>query len=422
MKILHTSDWHLGREFYGYDLREYQEQFLAQMLGLLREFQPDALVIAGDVLDKKNPADADVLMLSEFICAANEYCHVVIISGNHDGASRLGFLSDVLHRVGVHIVSRGSQVGIPIEIPNREGNLAGRLYPIPYLYPHQEREELSIWTDTEGNPHPDAWLEQNAAHSESEAPQHRLLPGKTGIINAAALRRIGNDILARGRTVPLIGIAHDNFTKNFTPPEDEVGKYTVGSLPNVDNTVLATLGGMVSGNQGLDYFALGHIHKCYPVIKSSGFEAWYSGSPLPYATDDTNDKYVLAVEINPAHEVTVEKIPLSMPYQVCEFNDSFENLLNLGNPKYAGLHDAFCQITLTENYTPENALQRIKSIFPRMTRLQTSSKTGGTAKWVTEAVSPLEFTKTFLKNAQCSEEAILLVETIYEELVKGGSK
>lgn len=422
MKIIHTSDWHLGRDFYGYDLRSYQEGFLAQLLGMLRDYRPDALLIAGDVLDKKNPADTDVNLLSDFITEAHTLCRIVMISGNHDGASRMGFLSSILDREGVHIVNRGAQVGRPIEIPNREGDVAARVYPIPYLYPFQEREEFSYWVDAEGNIQVDAALTGETNPNKTDNPQRRLLPGKPGVINAAALRRIGNDILARGREVPLLGMAHDNFTRSFTPAEDEMAETAVGSLANVDNTLLATLGGTVSGDAGLDYFALGHIHRCYPVVKTTGFQAWYSGSPLPYATDETNQKYVLGVEINDQREITVERIPLEVPYRVAEIRDSFDALLDLENPKYAELREAFCQITITEDYTPDNALARMKSVFPRMTRFQTSSTTTAGVKWVTEAVSPLDFACAFLENAQCSRQAIELLQRIYEKLVKGGTK
>lgn len=420
MRFIHTSDLHIGRDFYGYDLHPYQEQILGELLGILQERQPDALLICGDVLDKTNPADTDVNLLSDFITTANEHCQVVMISGNHDGASRMGFLSGILDRQGVHIVTTASQVGHPIEI-TRDSQLVGRVYPLPYLYPFQARDTLATWIDARGERHPDAYF-RDLPHSQNRAEEKNLvLPGKPGIINSAALRRIGNDILARGRDVPLVGMAHDNFTRNFTPPLEDQSRYAVGCLPNVDNTLLATLGGSVAGNQGLDYFALGHIHRCYPVVRADGFQAWYSGSPLPYATDDTNQKYVLEVNIDENHQVNVTQLPLSRLYRVKEITDSFGALKNPQNPHYLEWHEAFCKITITEDYTPDNALQQIKSVFPRMTRFQISARNCDQANWVSEEISPLDFATKFLENSHCSPDAINLCKEIYAELSAGGT-
>lgn len=425
MKIIHTSDLHIGRDFYGHDLREYQQQALAGLLQILRKRQPDALLISGDVLDKTNPADTDVNLLSDFITQANESCQVVLISGNHDGASRLGFLSGLLDREGVHIVTAASQVGRPIEIYQHGepgGKLAGLVYPVPYLYPFQDREVLSTWVDAQGDIRADAYLQEQATHEPATEEKRDLLPGKPGVVNAAALRRIGNDILARGRDLPLVGMAHDNFTRDFTPAEPDIAKYAVGSLANVDNTMLATLGSSVPGDAGLDYFALGHIHKCYPVVRTTGFQAWYSGSPLPYTTNDTNQKYVLEVEIDATHRVQVEQIPLEVPYQVAEFTDSFEALKDPHNPKYIDWHQAFCSITLSEDYLPDNALNTIRSVFPRMTQLHFSNRLTGSQSLATTEVSPLDFATDFLKSAGCSETAVDLFQEIFQELGKGGTK
>lgn len=416
MRIIHTADWHLGRDFYGYDLREYQDRFLDTLLSQIREHQPDALLIAGDVLDKPNPADSDMDMLSDFLNQAHELTQVVLISGNHDGASRLGFARGFT-KDRVTIVTKASQVGKAIEVHDRSGDLAGLVYAIPYLYPYADRAQLSSWVDTRGQRHLDASLEGLPARDDGGQPR---LPGKAAALFGAALRRIGNDLAARKTTVPVVGMAHDYLREI---PYDTEGEY-LGTLQAVSASAVDDLGGSRGDNQGLDYLALGHLHSPHPVAGTQT-PCWYAGSPLPYNVSEPNRKCTLLVEIDAAHQTHIEKLVLPLSYQVAELQDDLESLTDAANPKYAKLRDAFCQITLSETTLPPGAYGRLKAAFPHLVALncsQTPRSGDSSVKIDFREISPVEFAKGFLRECHTDDAVIALLDQVYEAAMEAGTR
>lgn len=416
MRIIHTADWHLGRDFYGYDLREYQYRFLDTLLSQIREHQPDALLIAGDVLDKPNPADSDMDMLSDFLNQAHELTQVVLISGNHDGASRLGFARGFT-KERVTIVTKASQVGRAIEVYDRSGDLAGLVYAIPYLYPYADRAQLSSWVDARGVRHLDASLEGLPARDDGGEPR---LPGKAAALFGAALRRIGNDLEARKTTVPAVGMAHD-YLRDMAA--DTEGEY-LGTLQAVPASTVDDLGGSRGDNQGLDYLALGHLHSPHPVTGTQT-PCWYAGSPLPYNVSEANRKCTLLVEIDAAHRTHIEKLVLPLSYQVAELQDDLESLTDAANPKYAKLRDAFCQIILSETTLPPGAYGRLKAAFPHLVALNCSQspRSGDSSVKIDfREISPVEFAKGFLRACHTDDAVIALLDQVYEAAMEAGTR
>lgn len=437
MKFIHTSDWHLGRDFFGFDLSCYQDEFLSSILAQIRAHCPDALLISGDVLDKTNPRDEELDRLADFLNEARQLTHVVLISGNHDGASRLGFARQFT-LPEVSIITHASQVGQAVEIRNKQGELSALVYPIPYLYPYQDRAELSYWSDAAGEVHPDSALlgetdfaatdsasstqgagkpptgEQTVPGQSSSPPSTRkpLLEGKSSVLFAAALRRIGRDLLARGKTVPVVGMAHD-FLSADAPGEDSP---SLGTLAAIPTNLLQTLGGSVQPGEGLDYLALGHIHGAFPVSKTLPV-AWYSGSPLPYRVTESNEKCTLLIEIDDNHQVNVERLPLDLPYRVAEITGSIEELTDPEKGTFDKFKDTFVKVTLREDYLPPNALNRLRAVFPRLVKLDFDLGAGTDSKATppSEAVSDLDLAKKFLQAVGASPEAMSLLDKLYEE-------
>ena len=140
MRLLHTSDWHLGRGLHGVDLHEAQESVLAQIAAAVTDEQVDAVLISGDVFDRAVPPVASVRLWSQTLGQLAELAPVIVIPGNHDSATRLGVGAD-LYRDGVHIASELSQVGTPILLTDDDGPVA--VYPIPFLDPDMSRRTLS---------------------------------------------------------------------------------------------------------------------------------------------------------------------------------------------------------------------------------------------------------------------------------------
>lgn len=416
MKFLHTSDWHLGRDFMNYDLAPYQDYFLEQILTQIEAHRPDALLITGDVLDKPNPSDADLDKLSGFLNEARQMTRIILIAGNHDGASRLGFAKGFT-LPEVNIVTKAAQVGTAIEIPGPDGELGALVYPIPYLSPYQDRAELSTWVDNDGVCHLDDTLKQPAT-KDDPAP---LLPGKPEVLFGAALRRIGRDLDRRNTDVPVLAMAHDYLTQ--VDPNKEVEP--LGNLSPIPVSMLDYFAGGPEGYNGIDYLALGHIHGAYQ-IRGTKATAWYAGSPLPYRVSESNEKCTLLVEVHPDRQVEVEKLPLIVPYKVTRLQGSIEDLTNPDDSRYQSWHQAFCSINLTETTLPPNAYNQLKAVFPRMLKLTHSQGTlNGTLQSGAEfrELSELEIATEFLRTCGIDEEEDLaLLTEIYEDAVGGTEK
>ncbi|WP_297587158.1 exonuclease SbcCD subunit D C-terminal domain-containing protein [uncultured Mobiluncus sp.] len=416
MKFLHTSDWHLGRDFMNYDLAPYQDYFLEQILTQIEAHRPDALLITGDVLDKPNPSDADLDKLSGFLNEARQMTRIILIAGNHDGASRLGFAKGFT-LPEVNIVTKAAQVGTAIEVPGPDGELGALVYPIPYLSPFQNRAELSTWVDYDGVRHLDDTLKQPASKDDPEP----LLAGKPEVLFGAALRRIGRDLERRNTDVPILAMAHDYVTQ--VDPNKEVEP--LGNLYPIPVSLLDELAGGLKGGRGIDYLALGHIHGAYP-IDGTEVTAWYAGSPLPYRVSENNEKCTLLVEVHPDHQVDVEKLPLIVPYKVTRLQGIIEDLTNPDDSRYQSWHQAFCSINLTETTLPPNAYNRLKAVFPRMLKLTHSQGTlNGTPQSGAEfrELSELEIATEFLRTCGIdAEEDLALLTEIYEDTVGGTEK
>lgn len=416
MKFIHTSDWHLGRDFMNYDLASYQDNFLRQILAQIEAHHPDALLISGDVLDKPNPGDADLDKLSGFLNEARQMTRIILIAGNHDGASRLGFAKGFT-LPEVNIVTKAAQVGTAIEVPGPDGELGALVYPIPYLSPYQDRAELSTWVDNDGVRHLDDTLKQPASKDDPTP----LLAGKPEVLFGAALRRIGRDLERRNTDVPVLAMAHDYLTQ--VDPNKEVEP--LGNLYPIPISLLDEIAGVLKGSRGIDYLALGHIHGAYPVDGTKA-TVWYAGSPLPYRVSESNEKCTLLVEVDPDHQVEVEKLPLIVPYKVTRLQGSIEDLTNPDDSRYQSWHQAFCSINLTETTLPPNAYNRLKAVFPRMLKLTHSQGTlNGTLQSGAEfrELSELEIATEFLRTCGIdTKEDLALLTEIYEDTVGGTEK
>src|SRR5689334_5370152 len=145
MRLLHTSDWHLGRSLHRADLRDAQAAFLDGMVETVRAEKVDAVLVAGDVYDRAVPSlDAVELCESALVRLREAGARVVIISGNHDSPRRLGFGSRLVDAAGVHLRTRVADSGVPVVLDDAAGPVA--VYGIPYLEPEAVRAELPAET------------------------------------------------------------------------------------------------------------------------------------------------------------------------------------------------------------------------------------------------------------------------------------
>src|ERR1700722_3626606 len=141
MRLLHTSDWHLGRSLHRADLRAAQSAFLDHLVDTVRAEKVDAVLVAGDIYDRAVPSVDAVELCEDALLRLNATgARIVLISGNHDSARRLGFGSGLLDQAGVHLRTRPGALARPVLLEDGHGPVA--VYGIPYLEPDAVRGEL----------------------------------------------------------------------------------------------------------------------------------------------------------------------------------------------------------------------------------------------------------------------------------------
>lgn len=320
MRILHTSDWHLGRSFHGVGMLSAQQDFLDRLVEVVREQEIDAVLIAGDVYDRALPSVDVVRLLGsalERITAAG--AKVVLSSGNHDSAARLGFGSAVFERGGVYLRTRTSEIAVPVLL-NDGGGLPVAVYGIPYLEPRLAAPALGV-----------------------EVPHHTT-------VVARALELIREDVAQRaaaGAPVSPVVMAHVFASGGLT--SDSERDLTVGGVGAVPLDLF----------DGFTYTALGHLHgrqELSPTVR-------YSGSPLPYSFSEARqNKGGLLLELEAGRLVSVEPVTWPAPRKLAVLKGTLETLLS--DPSLTGAEDAYCQVTLTDDQRPARAMERLRSRFP----------------------------------------------------------
>lgn len=295
MRILHTSDWHLGRTFHGRVLDDAHAVFADHLVELARAEAVDAVVVSGDVYDRAIPPTDSVRLLDETLRRLSDITRVILTPGNHDSARRLGFASDLL-REGLTIRARIADVDRPIIIPGPDGDDGLYVYALPYLDPDAARETLPpLLADRLGEELADAAQttipegartapEGAGGHSEkttgdppgtaSDAPARRL-PRSHEAVVSGALRLVAADLAARRAAaparVPALVMSHA-FVVGGLPSEESERDIRVGGVDSVPSGVFASLGGSPSAREcgGLDYVALGHLHRPQEIRSAGG--------------------------------------------------------------------------------------------------------------------------------------------------------
>ena len=271
-RFIHTADWHLGRLFHAVSLLEDQAHLLAQLLALIRDCRPQALIVAGDVYDRAVPTADAVRLLDETLAAVTVGLGVpvVMIAGNHDSPERLGFGAALLAAAGCHIRGPFSGTIEPVRFADADGPVA--VFPIPYAEPALVRECLA----------------------EPEAQGH------DAAMAATLARLAGARAAARAEGTRTIAVAHC-FAAGGAGSESE-RPLCVGGAGQVEVRHFA----------GFDYLALGHLHRPQAVGRAAGVEGHYAGSLFKYAFSEADHtKSVNLVELAADGTCRVERVPLS---------------------------------------------------------------------------------------------------------------
>lgn len=337
MRFLHTSDWHLGRSLHRADLREAQAAFLAHLVETVRSERVDAVLVAGDVYDRAIPSlDAVALYEDALARLRAAGARVVLISGNHDSARRLGVNGALIDVAGVHLRTRPEAVADPVLLDDEHGQVA--VYGIPYLEPA---------IGLPGLPHEaEPWARSHAA----------VLGAAAGLIRADAAAR------AATRTVVL---AHAWVAggRNDAERADNARQQASGSERDI------SVGGIgyapASLFDGFGYVALGHLHGRQVLAN----HLRYAGSPLPYSfSEKDHKKGSWLVEVGADGTASAEWVPAPVYRRLAELSGRLEDLLTAdGHDGHAG---DFLAVTLTDTARPEGAMERLRRRFPHILTLE----------------------------------------------------
>ncbi len=317
MRLIHTSDWHLGRTFHGRSLLADQELVLGALADLAADHRADVVVISGDLYDRAVPAPEAVQCATRILARIRAAgSAIVLISGNHDSAPRLGAFADFLAVGGLHLRTAVREAGSPVLLHDEHGPVA--LYAIPYLEPDLAR---AVWD-----------LPARVGHQQ---------------VMQAALAQVRADLASRPPGTRSVVLAH---------------AFVVGGAASGSERSIA-VGGVESVTadlfEGFDYVALGHLHRAQVIDN----RVRYSGSPLPYAFSEAGQrKGVWLVDLAIDGTVEVERLDLPEVRRLATIAGTLDQVL-VG---HADLVDAYLSVELTDLVRPMEPMRRLRERFPHV--------------------------------------------------------
>ncbi len=293
MKILHTSDWHLGRSLYGRKRYHEFSAFLDWLGDCIRQQRIDLLLVAGDVFDTSTPSNRAQELYYRFLCNTAASCcrHIVVIGGNHDSPSFLNAPRELLRAIDVHVV--GAITGNPADevlvLRDEHGRPEAIVCAVPYLRDRDIRTVEPGESIDDKNAKLALGLKNHYAEVCAIAEQKRAESGEEGYAG-----------------IPIIAMGHLFTTRGKTVDGDGVRELYVGSLARVGEDVFP---------ESVDYLALGHLHVPQRVAGKEHLR--YCGSPLPMGFGEAgHEKKVITVLFEGRRPTVRElKIPCFQPLE-----------------------------------------------------------------------------------------------------------
>jgi exonuclease SbcD len=383
MRLLHTSDWHLGRSFHGTSLLEEQAMAMARIVELAKEGEVDAVLIAGDIYDRAIPPAEAVQLFNDTLAQLRlSGAAVIAIAGNHDSHVRVSVYDPLLSALGVSIRGDVRRAQEPVLVEARRGGAPVAIYPLPYLDPAVDGPVLC--TDEQG-------------------PSSNRLRHED--VTRLALERLRNDL--RGRPGHRSVVVAHTFVAGGEPCESE-RELSVGNVDQVS----------VGAFSGFDLVALGHLHRCQDL---DGPRLAYCGSPLPYSfSEQHQQKVVRLIELNGAGVPGIERVPLNVGRPLATVEGTIEELLH--DPALEAATGARVRAILTDADLPLQAKPRLQRRFPFIAELRhrppqvERASLSARHQQVRQAASPWDLASAFFADQQgraaSPAEAQLLQEAL----------
>jgi exonuclease SbcD len=328
MRLLHTSDWHIGRSLHGTDLLAEQEAVLSGLARIVTEESVDVVLVAGDVYDRAVPSADATAVLSRVVARIRRAgAEVVLTPGNHDSARRLGTFSELLSAGGLHVRAETAKLDEPVLLADEHGEVA--VYGLPFLEPEVARHELGLTGGQGGGKSHEAVL-------------------------ATAMERVRSDLFLRPGVRSVV-LAHA-FVGGGVPSESE-RDICVGGVDLVPAPVF----------DGVDYVALGHLHR--PQTLSPRLR--YSGSPMAYSFGEAGQqKLVWLVDLDATGLTDVRAVPLPVPRRLTVLTGELDELL--ADPAHTAVEEHFVSVRLTDAARPVDPMRRLQARFPHCVHLEWS--------------------------------------------------
>lgn len=378
MKLIHLSDLHLGKRIHQFSMQDEQKEILRQILQIIDDEAPDAVLIAGDIYDKSVPPAESVMLFDDFLVNLRlRNLQVFVISGNHDSPERIAFGSRIMENGGIHLSPVYDGNIRPFSMSDAYGEV--HIYMLPFIKPSHVRryfadEEIVTYTDA---------VRVAIRHMNVNPDERNVL------------------------------VTHQFVTGASRSDSEEI---SVGGSDNVDASVFCDF----------DYVALGHIHS----PQTCGAEhIRYCGTPLKYSFSEMRDtKSVTVVELNVGAPV-IRTVALTPIHDMSEIRGTFEALTSPDFYTQCDQKDHYLRIVLTDEHDIPDAVGRLRMIYKNLmnleydnTRTRQHAIISGSSQ--TKTKTPLELFMEFYElqnNAKMSDEQrqymCALIEKVEEDLI-----
>jgi exonuclease SbcD len=335
VRILHTSDWHLGRSFHGAALLDEQAEAADRIVELAAEHRVELVVVAGDLFDRAIPPAPAVELLDRTLARLRATgARVAAISGNHDSAVRVRVHDRLLNELGVALRGEASRVAEPLLLDHpADGGPPVAVYLVPFLEPSVDGPALAELVSSGPDTDTGRFTHDGAVRLATACIREHL--ATLGPVRSVV---VAHAFVAGGRV------------------SDSERDLSVGGSDRVAEAAF----------DGFDLVALGHLHHPQEV---AGPRVAYSGSPLPYSfSEEGQEKSVRIVELAPDGSVHTEVVALGAGRPVRTLTGTLEDLL--ASPAHADAVDARVRARLTDAHLPNQAMARLRQRFPHALELR----------------------------------------------------
>lgn len=318
MKFFHVGDLHFGKLLHHVPLiEEDQPYWVEQLIRAVDEYQPDAVVIAGDVYDRRVPSPEAMKLFDHLLTElAKRDKYVFVIPGNHDSAIRLSHVSELLKSQKIYIAGELEKELLHVTVPGDEADVT--FWLMPYVFPKAVSDERVLGR-------PDISTYDGAVRA---------------LLEAQAIDEEACNVL----------VAHQNVLANGAAPEHSDSETIIGGIGEIE----------VSAFGSFDYVALGHIHNAQKIGRET---VRYSGCPLYYDFSEMNRwKGLTLVSVHSKNDIQIEQVDIPIRHRLLQKTGTLSELLSMGR-EMENREQYYVQCVLRDKHVPPHALEELREAY-----------------------------------------------------------